>query len=92
MHRVALVAALFLIFALIAIPLHSYSQPLIIMSVIPFGAIGAVVGHIIMDHPISMFSMFGLVALAEPLHGLPPPLGRIQSIRKPACPSQPIDG
>jgi multidrug efflux pump subunit AcrB len=34
------------------------------MSVIPFGAIGAVIGHIIMDRPISMFSMFGLIALA----------------------------
>jgi multidrug efflux pump subunit AcrB len=62
--KIAAMAALFLIFALIAIPLHSYSQPLIIMSVIPFGAIGAVIGHIIMDRPISMFSMFGLIALA----------------------------
>jgi multidrug efflux pump subunit AcrB len=61
---VALMAAMFLIFTLIAIPLHSYSQPLIIMSVIPFGAIGAVVGHVIMGHAISMFSMFGLIALA----------------------------
>lgn len=61
---VALVAAIFLIYALIAIPLHSYSQPLIIMSVIPFGAIGAVVGHIIMGHAVSMFSLFGLFALA----------------------------
>ena len=61
---VALVAAIFLIYALIAIPLHSYSQPLIIMSVIPFGAIGAIVGHIIMGHAVSMFSLFGLFALA----------------------------
>ncbi len=60
----ALVVALFLIYALIAIPLHSYAQPLIIMSVIPFGAIGAVIGHIIMGKAISMFSMFGLIALA----------------------------
>ena len=57
-------AALFLIYALIAIPLHSYGQPLIIMSVIPFGIIGAVVGHIVMGKAISMFSAFGLVALA----------------------------
>ena len=61
---IAFVAALFLIYALIAIPLHSYSQPLIIMSVIPFGMIGAVIGHIVMDMAISMFSMFGLIALA----------------------------
>jgi multidrug efflux pump subunit AcrB len=61
---IAFIAALFLIYALIAIPLHSYSQPLIIMSVIPFGLIGAVIGHVFMGMAISMFSMFGLIALA----------------------------
>jgi multidrug efflux pump subunit AcrB len=61
---VASIAALFLIYALIAIPLHSYAQPLVIMSVIPFGVIGAVIGHIIMGKSISMFSLFGLIALA----------------------------
>ena len=61
---VASIAALFLIYALIAIPLHSYSQPLVIMSVIPFGIIGAVIGHIVMGKAISMFSLFGLIALA----------------------------
>ncbi|MGB5623176.1 MAG: efflux RND transporter permease subunit [Gammaproteobacteria bacterium] len=61
---VASLAALFLIYALIAIPLHSYWQPLIIMSVIPFGLIGAVIGHVVMGSAISMFSLFGLIALA----------------------------
>ena len=61
---IASVAALFLIYGLIAIPLHSYTQPLIIMSVIPFGLIGAVFGHIVMGKAISMFSLFGLIALA----------------------------
>ena len=61
---VASIAALFLIYTLIAIPLHSYGQPLVIMSVIPFGLIGAVLGHIIMGKALSMFSLFGLVALA----------------------------
>lgn len=61
---VASIAALFLIYALIAIPLHSYGQPLVIMAVIPFGLIGAVIGHLIMGLAISMFSLFGLVALA----------------------------
>ncbi|MDH4108596.1 MAG: efflux RND transporter permease subunit [Gammaproteobacteria bacterium] len=61
---VASVAALFLIYGLIAIPLRSYSQPLVIMSVIPFGLIGAVFGHILMGKAISMFSLFGLIALA----------------------------
>jgi multidrug efflux pump subunit AcrB len=60
----ALIVAMFLIYALIAIPLHSYAQPLVIMSVIPFGVIGAVIGHIIMGRALSMFSMFGLIALA----------------------------
>lgn len=60
----SLVVSMFLIYALIAIPLHSYSQPLLIMSVIPFGAIGAIVGHVIMGKAISMFSLFGLFALA----------------------------
>ena len=61
---IASIAALFLIYALIAIPLHSYAQPLVIMSAIPFGLIGAVIGHIVMGKAISMFSLFGLVALA----------------------------
>ncbi|HEX7720047.1 MAG TPA: efflux RND transporter permease subunit, partial [Woeseiaceae bacterium] len=61
---VASIAAMFLIYALIAVPLHSYVQPLIIMSVIPFGLVGAVLGHIIMGQSISMFSLFGLIALA----------------------------
>ncbi len=61
---VASIAALFLIYALIAIPLKSYTQPLIIMSVIPFGFVGAVVGHLLLGQAISMFSLFGLIALA----------------------------
>ena len=56
--------ALLAIFALLAIPLRSYVQPLIIMSAIPFGVVGAVWGHILMGLDISLMSMFGLVALA----------------------------
>ncbi|QOC24255.1 efflux RND transporter permease subunit [Wenzhouxiangella sp. AB-CW3] len=56
--------ALFLIYALIAIPLRSYLQPLLIMSVIPFGMIGAVIGHMVLGLPISMLSLFGIIALA----------------------------
>jgi multidrug efflux pump subunit AcrB len=61
---VASFAAMFLIYGLIAIPLHSYTQPMIIMSVIPFGLVGAVIGHIVLGKAISMFSLFGLIALA----------------------------
>ena len=56
--------ALFIIYALLAIPLRSYAQPLIIMAVIPFGLIGAMVGHVIMGLDFSMISIFGVVALS----------------------------
>lgn len=56
--------ATFVIFALLAIPFRSYLQPLIVMSVIPFGMIGAVVGHAIMGYGLSVVSMFGVIALS----------------------------
>ena len=56
--------ALFCVFALLAIPFKSYFQPLIIMICIPFGIIGAVAGHIIMGHSLSILSLFGVVAMA----------------------------
>ena len=56
--------SLVLIYALLAIPLRSYVQPLVIMSVIPFGAVGAIIGHFVMDVQLMFFSMLGIVALA----------------------------
>ncbi|KKL02353.1 efflux RND transporter permease subunit [Rheinheimera mesophila] len=56
--------ALFVIYALLAIPLKSYTQPLIIMSVIPFGLIGAILGHMMLGLSVSIMSLFGLIALA----------------------------
>ena len=56
--------ALIAMFVVIAIPLRSYFQPLIIMSVIPFGLVGAIWGHAIMRLDLSIMSMCGLVALA----------------------------
>jgi multidrug efflux pump subunit AcrB len=55
--------ALFIIYALLAIPFRSYFQPLLVMSVIPFGLIGAVLGHLLFSIPLSQLSMFGIVAL-----------------------------
>jgi len=52
------------IYILISIPLKSYTKPLIIMSVIPFGIIGALLGHFIMDIPVSILSVFGILALS----------------------------
>ncbi len=54
---------LFVIYALLAIPFRSYLQPFLIMSVIPFGLIGAVLGHFLFGLPLSQLSHFGLVAL-----------------------------
>lgn len=51
------------VFAFLAIPLKSYFQPLIIMTAVPFGVVGAILGHWIMDFPISMMSLFGIIAL-----------------------------
>jgi multidrug efflux pump subunit AcrB len=56
--------AMLVIFALLAIPLKSYSQPLVIMSVIPFGAIGAIFGHFIMGAELVFFSILGIIALS----------------------------
>jgi multidrug efflux pump subunit AcrB len=58
-----LVILLFAIYCLLALPLKSYLQPLIVMSVIPFGIIGAVIGHWIMGQPLSFLSSLGLMAL-----------------------------
>ena len=55
--------ALIAIYALMAIPFRSYIQPLIVMSIIPFGMVGAVWGHVIMGQNLTILSMFGLVAL-----------------------------
>ncbi|MBL4728487.1 MAG: efflux RND transporter permease subunit, partial [Gammaproteobacteria bacterium] len=56
--------AMMIIYALLAIPLKSYTQPLVIMSVIPFGAIGAIVGHFIMGADLVFFSLLGMIALS----------------------------
>lgn len=55
---------LLLVFAALAIPLRSYGQPLIIMSVIPFGMVGAFLGHMIMGAPLSVISIIGIIALS----------------------------
>ncbi len=58
------VLALVVIFALLAIPLKSYVQPLIIMMVIPFGIVGAILGHWWNDLTISILSLNGILALS----------------------------
>lgn len=61
---VKFIFALLGIYVLMAIPLKSYIQPVIVMSVIPFGIVGAVAGHILMGMDLSIMSLCGIIALA----------------------------
>jgi len=61
--ELGLIIVLFTLYSLLAIPLRSFSQPLVVMSVIPFGAIGAIIGHWIMGMDLSLMSLLGLMAL-----------------------------
>ncbi|MCY4058625.1 MAG: efflux RND transporter permease subunit, partial [Gammaproteobacteria bacterium] len=56
--------ALLAIYALLAIPLASYALPLIVMAAIPFGIIGAVLGHLVLGLDVSFLSLFGFVGLS----------------------------
>jgi multidrug efflux pump subunit AcrB len=56
--------ALIAIYALLAVPLRSYLQPLVIMLVIPFGAVGAALGHLMLGYDLTMYSVIGIVALS----------------------------
>ncbi|KZX68015.1 acriflavine resistance protein B [Vibrio sp. HI00D65] len=59
----AMILTLLMIYILLAVPLKSYWQPMIIMAVIPFGFAGAIFGHYLMDLPISILSMLGMMAM-----------------------------
>jgi multidrug efflux pump subunit AcrB len=58
------VLVIFVIYALLAIPFRSYLQPLIVMSVVPFGVAGAVLGHLVTLQTLSLLSMLGIIALS----------------------------
>jgi multidrug efflux pump subunit AcrB len=58
------ILAMFAIYALLAIPFRSYTQPFLIMAAIPFGMVGAIGGHLIMGFDLSILSVFGIVALS----------------------------
>ncbi|KJY72109.1 efflux RND transporter permease subunit [Vibrio nigripulchritudo] len=58
------IAGMIIVYILLAVPLKSYSQPLIIMSVIPFSLTGAIWGHYWFGLDLSMMSTFGLIAAA----------------------------
>ena len=56
--------ALVAIFGLLAVALGSYFQPLIVMGAIPFGIVGAVIGHILLGYDLSLVSLMGVIALS----------------------------
>ncbi len=58
------VIALAAIYAMLAVPFRSYLQPVIVMVAIPFGIVGAVIGHMLMGYSLSIMSMMGIVALS----------------------------
>ena len=60
---IGMAVALLVMFILLVIEFRSYFRPLLIMAIIPFGLVGAVLGHGILDMPFSMFSLFGVIAL-----------------------------
>ncbi len=62
--KIGFAFALVIIYTLLAIPFKSYLQPLIVMMSIPFGMIGAVIGHVLLGYELSIMSMFGVIALA----------------------------
>ncbi len=55
--------ALVAIYALLAIPFRSYIQPVVVMIAIPFGIVGAIIGHMIMGYNLSLVSIMGIIAL-----------------------------
>ncbi len=56
--------AIIAMFVLLVLQFRSYIQPLLILAIVPFGMIGAVWGHAVLGLPLTLFSMFGLVALS----------------------------
>ncbi len=61
--QLGIIVVLFAIYCMLALPLKSYVQPLLVMSVIPFGVIGAVIGHWFMGQTLTILSLLGLMAL-----------------------------
>jgi multidrug efflux pump subunit AcrB len=56
--------AMGVVYALLAVAFGSYVQPLIVMAAIPFGIVGAVIGHILLGYQLSLISMMGVIALS----------------------------
>ncbi len=62
--RISFAIALMAIYGILAVQFRSYTQPVIVMMAIPFGLVGALIGHILLGFNLSILSLFGVVALA----------------------------
>ena len=62
--RIGILFVLAVVYTLLAIPLRSYVQPIMVMLVIPFGVVGAILGHVIMGMNLSIMSYMGMLALS----------------------------
>lgn len=62
--KLGMALALFVMYMVMAVSFRSYIQPLIVLAAVPFGMVGAIIGHLIMGYDLSLVSMLGLVALA----------------------------
>ena len=62
--KIGFIMAMMVIYALLAIPFRSYFQPMIVMAAIPFGMVGAVIGHLLLGFELSVISMMGIIALS----------------------------
>jgi multidrug efflux pump subunit AcrB len=58
------ILAMIVMFSMLAVAFHSYTQPILVMSAIPFGMVGAVWGHVVMGFGLSLMSLMGLIALS----------------------------
>lgn len=62
--RFGMIGVFFVIYGLLAIPFKSYTKPFIVMSVIPFGVVGAILGHLVMGMNLTIISVMGMLALS----------------------------
>jgi multidrug efflux pump subunit AcrB len=56
--------AMIVMFSMLAVAFRSYTQPILVMSAIPFGMVGAILGHVVMGFSLSLMSLMGLIALS----------------------------
>lgn len=62
--KLGFIFTVFLLYSLLAIPFKSYYQPLIVLVSIPFGIVGAILGHLLLGYSLSIISLFGIIALS----------------------------